>query len=176
MDRSYFNEVLKVVPNLDVGKIDELVTLLELAKINSKHVYTMGNGGSASTASHFAGDLSKSYGCKATCLSDSIVAFSAWANDSKYDDVFSKQLEVLLNPMDLVIGISGSGNSQNILNGVELAKSKNAITVGITAFGGGKLKDLVDCAIVVPINNMEIAEDIHLMIWHSIKTCLRDDK
>jgi D-sedoheptulose 7-phosphate isomerase len=157
---------------IDTVPIERLIWLIKLAIQDRWTVYTFGNGGSSSTASHFAGDLAKSCGCKTMCLNDSMVAFSAWANDIDYPSVFSKQLEPIVKMNDLVIGISGSGNSLNVIKGIEMAKTKHALTVGMTAFNGGKLKDLVDLAIVVPIYNIEQAEDAHLMIWHIIKTCI----
>ncbi len=139
-----------------------------------------GNGGSAATASHFASDLSKGAICegkpriKAFALTDNIALLSAWANDSAYENAFAEQLENFIEPEDIAIAISGSGNSANVLNAVKLAKSKGATTIGFTGFDGGKLKDLVDIAIVVPSHCMEQIEDIHLLLEHMITTCLRN--
>ena len=110
---------------------------------------------------------------KAFALTDNVPLLSAWANDTAYENIFAEQLENLVETGDIAIGISGSGNSQNVLNGVKVAKAKGASTIGIIGFDGGKLKRLVDLAIVVPNDNMEQVEDIHLLLAHIITTCLR---
>jgi D-sedoheptulose 7-phosphate isomerase len=164
--------------SLPIDKINQVVELLEEARLKSRRVFTFGNGGSASTASHFASDLAKGAICdgkpriKAIALTDNIPVLSAWANDTAYENVFAEQLENLVEPEDTVIAISGSGNSPNVLKGVELAMAKGAKTVGFTGFEGGKLKDLVDIAIIVPIHDMRQIEDIHLLLCHAITTCL----
>jgi len=106
-------------------------------------------------------------------LTDNVPLLSAWANDTAYENVFAEQLENFIEMGDIAIGISGSGNSQNVLNGVKVAKAKGATTIGFIGFDGGKLKDLVDLAIIVPNHNMEQVEDIHLLLEHVITTCLR---
>jgi Phosphoheptose isomerase len=159
--------------------IAQVVELLERARIKGRRVYVSGNGGSASTASHFASDLAKGAICegkpriKAFALTGNIPLLSAWANDTAYENIFAEQLENFIEAGDIAIGISGSGNSQNVLNGVEVAKAKGATTIGFIGFDGGKLEDLVDLAIIVPSYNMEQVEDIHLLLEHVITTCLR---
>jgi len=178
--KKYLSAVSATLAKLPVEGIAQLVELLEQARVNRKRVYTFGNGGSAATASHFASDLSKgaiSKGkprIKAFALTDNVPLLSAWANDTAYENVFAEQLENFIEMGDIAIGISGSGNSQNVLNGVKVAKAKGATTIGFIGFDGGKLKDLVDLAIIVPNHNMEQVEDIHLLMEHVITTCLRN--
>jgi D-sedoheptulose 7-phosphate isomerase len=177
--KKYLSEVSATLEKLPVEGIAQVVELLGQARLNRKRVYIFGNGGSAATASHFASDLSKgaiSQGkprIKAFALTDNVPLLSAWANDTAYENIFAEQLENFIEGGDIAIGISGSGNSQNVLNGVKVAKAKGATTIGFIGFDGGKLKELVDIAIVVPNHNMEQVEDIHLLLEHVITTCLR---
>ena len=178
--RKYIAEVSVALERLPIERITKVVELLEEARQKKKHVFIFGNGGSAATASHFAADLSKGAisnnkpRIKAFALTDNVALLSAWANDTTYDNVFAEQLENLAEPGDVAIGISGSGNSANVLNGVKVAKTKGATTVGFIGFDGGKLKELVDIAVIVPNHNMEQVEDIHLLFEHVITTCLRE--
>jgi D-sedoheptulose 7-phosphate isomerase len=164
---------------LAVEEIVRVVELIEKAREKGSRVYIFGNGGSAATASHFASDLSKGAICqgkpriKAFALTDNVPLLSAWANDTAYENIFAEQLENFIEPEDIAIGISGSGNSPNVLNGVKVARAKGATTIGFIGFDGGKLKDFVDIAIVVSSHNMEQVEDIHLLLEHVITTCLR---
>jgi D-sedoheptulose 7-phosphate isomerase len=178
--QSYLSAVGATLANVPVDTIAQVVDLIETARENGKRIFTFGNGGSAATASHFASDLSKgaiSKGkprIKAFALTDNMPLLSAWANDTSYENIFAEQLENFIEPGDIAIGISGSGNSPNVLNGAKIAKAKGATTIGFIGFDGGKLKDLVDIALVVPNHNMEQVEDVHLLLEHVITTCLRN--
>lgn len=178
--KRYISEVQEVLQRLPVDEIAGVADIIEMARSHGRKVFLLGNGGSASTASHFASDLCKGAMCagkpriKASALTDNLALLTAWANDSDYANIFAEQLENTVEPDDVVIGISGSGNSPNVLNAMKAAKAKGAATVGFTGFHGGKLKDLVDVAIVVPCHKMEQIEDIHLMLEHMITTCLRE--
>ncbi len=180
MIEDYVSQVKAALGKLPIDKIAQVVERLEEPRLQGKSVFLFGNGGSAATASHFASDLSKGAICagkpriKASALTDNIALLSAWANDTAWENIFAEQLENFVEPQDIAIGISGSGNSVNVLKGIEVAKSKGAFTIGFTGFDGGKLKDIVDIAIVVPNNNMEQVEDIHLLLEHVITTCLRE--
>jgi len=162
--KNYLSEVSATLAKLPVEGITQVVELLEQTRANRKRVYIFGNGGSAATASHFASDLSKgaiSKGkprIKAFALTDNVPLLSAWANDTAYENIFAEQLMNFIEVGDIAIGISGSGNSQNVLNGVRVAKAKGVTSIGFIGFDGGKLKDLVDIAIVVPNHNMENLE------------------
>lgn len=176
--RKYISEVSATLEGLPIENIAQVVKLLEEARLKAKRVFIFGNGGSAATASHFAADLSKgtiSQGkprIKAFALTDNIPLLTAWANDTAYENVFAEQLENFIERGDVAIGISGSGNSPNVLNGIKVARTKGATTIGFIGFDGGKLKEFVDIAIIVPNHNMKQVEDTHLLLEHVITTCL----
>ncbi len=178
--RQYLFEVQGVLQQLPVDGIARVVDLLASARVQGKKVLLLGNGGSASTASHFASDLSKGATCagkpriRASALTDNLALLTAWANDTDYANIFSEQLDTTVDPGDVVICISGSGNSANVLKAAMVARARGAVTVGFTGFTGGKLKDLVDIAIVVPCHQMEQVEDVHLLLEHMITVCLRE--
>ncbi len=178
--RKYISEVSATLEGLPIENIAQVVKLLEEARLKVKGVFIFGNGGSAATASHFAADLSKgaiSKGkprIKAFALTDNIPLLTAWANDTAYENVFAEQLENFIERGDVAIGISGSGNSPNVLNGIKVAKAKGATTIGFIGFDGGKLKEFVDIAMIVLNHNMKQVEDIHLLLEHAITTCLTE--
>jgi D-sedoheptulose 7-phosphate isomerase len=179
---NYMDEVRAVINKMPTDRILRVVDVINEARENGKRIYIFGNGGSAATASHFACDLSKGAirsdkpRIKAFSLNDTVPQVSAWANDSDYEFVFSEQVENYVELGDVVIAISGSGNSLNVLNGIATARTKGAITIGLTAFDGGNLRGMVDIAIVAPVFSMEQAEDIHLMLGHVITNCLRNGR
>jgi D-sedoheptulose 7-phosphate isomerase len=107
-------------------------------------------------------------------LTDNVPLLTAWANDTRYEDVFAEQLRSFLHKDDVAFAISGSGNSQNILNALEVAREVGALTIGLTGFQGGKIKPLCDFCMVIPSENMQVIEDIHLSVTHSIFTGLRE--
>src|SRR4030042_1588490 len=144
--------------------IMELVTRLNKAY----SIYVFGNGGSAATASHFVVDLCKMNNLYAFCLNDNIPSLTAYANDLGYESVFSEQIRRLATKEDVVIGISVSGNSQNVIHGILAAKEMGVFTVGLTGYKGGELGTIVDFHINVPVDNMQIAEDIHLILTHIV--------
>jgi D-sedoheptulose 7-phosphate isomerase len=170
-------ETLHQLPRKTIVRV---IDLLHSARLSGRQVFIMGNGGSASTASHFVCDLSKNTRCdgwphfKVIGLTDNMALFSAYANDEGYENVFSQQLASLLMPEDIVIAISASGNSKNILNAVLYAKSQNAITVGFTGFDGGSLAALTDINIHVNSSIIEHVEDIHLILEHMVVKALRE--
>jgi D-sedoheptulose 7-phosphate isomerase len=177
---NYLADISATLTRLPVGAIAQVIDMLEEARERGRSVFLFGNGGSAATASHFASDLAKGAICsgkprlRAFALTDHVPLLSAWANDSAYEHIFAEQLENFIEAGDIAIGISGSGNSANVLNGVKAAKAKGATTIGFISFDGGRLKELVDIPVVVPIHNMEQAEDMHLLLGHVITTCLRE--
>jgi len=159
----------------------EIYNIIKNARDKNMQIFVMGNGGSASTASHFVSDLLKTSitneanRFKAMSLSDNIPVLLAWSNDVSYDKVFSNQLENFLHEDDVVIGISGSGNSKNVLNAIEFANQKNAITIGLGGKGGGKLSELAKINLTVQSDDMLTIETIHLLICHLIITLIRSD-
>ena len=177
--RLYVEELKATLDRLPWEAIQGVINILHAARLSDRQVFILGNGGSAATASHFACDLGKGtevpdYPCfRAIALTDSMPIFSAYANDVGYEHVFARQLANLMRPGDIVIGISGSGNSSNVLKAIELARSRRGTTIGFAGFDGGTLKDMVDLCIHVPSDCMEQVEDIHLMLEHLICTCLR---
>jgi D-sedoheptulose 7-phosphate isomerase len=173
--RQYFRELQRVVARLSHDGIDQIADALYKAYESERIVYTFGNGGSASLASHFACDLGKGTAyCnggkrfRALALTDNLSALTAWANDSSYEDIFSEQLRNFVHPQDVAFAISGSGNSKNVLNALEVAREAGATTLGMSGFEGGQIKSLCDICVVVPSNNMQIIEDMHLAMAHSI--------
>jgi D-sedoheptulose 7-phosphate isomerase len=170
----YFSEIKKTIDALPVESIEEVITLLQEARLNGRQVFIMGNGGSAATASHFVCDLAKSTRIagwphfRVIGLTDNMSIFSAYANDEGYETVFAEQLNNLIHQDDIVIGISASGNSPNVLNGIQLANNRRAITIGFTGLTGGKLRSIVQVCVHVPTDRIDQAEDFHLMIEHLI--------
>lgn len=170
----YLNDVKRTLDLIDKNEIKNFIYLLERARESGKFIYIMGNGGSATTASHFCCDFNKgiSYGkslenrYKCICLNDNIATLMAYANDVNYDDIFVEQLKNFLTKDDLVIGISGSGNSENIIRAINYANTVNAETIALTGYTGGILKNISKHSLHIPINNMQIAEDLHLMMFH----------
>lgn len=171
---NYFDLLKQSVDGLDRNAIISFVDLLLEARKNGNNIYIMGNGGSASTASHFTCDFNKGLSYKKDirfkmiCLNDNIATMLAYSNDLGYENVFVEQLKNFLKKDDVVIGISGSGNSKNILNAIEYANHLGAKTVGLTGFDGGKLKNIVDVSIHADVNNMQVAEDVHMTICHML--------
>lgn len=175
----YFSGVHNALENLDKTAVNSFVKLLLEVYDKKSTIYAFGNGGSGATASHFCGDLIKgvSYGLdkrfRAVCLNDNIPAMMSIANDVSFDDIFVEQLKNFLEKDDLVVGISGSGNSINVIKALEYAKNKGVKSVAISGFKGGKIKDLADLSLHVPINDMEITEDVNnLIITHCVKQIL----
>jgi D-sedoheptulose 7-phosphate isomerase len=172
MINEYLNNMSHTILELESAKILKIIEVLREAREKKHWIYTFGNGGSGSTASHFAGDLSKACGFKAFCLNDSMPSLTAWANDADYRIVFERQLGNIMDKGDIIFAISGSGNSLNVIRALMFVKEKGIYSIGLTAFDGGQLRNVANLSIIVPISNMEIAEDIHLMICHIIKTAL----
>jgi D-sedoheptulose 7-phosphate isomerase len=179
----YLDEVAKTLEHMEKDlpfRAEEIVSALVIARDSGKRVYICGNGGSASTASHMASDLNKGSNrkdarrFKAVALTDNIPAMLAWANDSSYDDIFVEQLRNHLEKGDVVIGISGSGNSSNVLKALHYANDEGALTIGLTGFDGGKMAQLAKICYVVPSHTMQQVEDIHLLIEHMLSLILRD--
>lgn len=178
--RNYLEELEDALDRMRLEPVEKLIHILHDARLEARQVFIMGNGGSASTASHFACDLAKSTRQKGWThfrvigLTDNMASFSAYANDDGYDNVFVHQLDALLQPNDIVIGISTSGNSPNVLNAIRLANERQALTVGFTGFDGGKLGTLAQINVHVPSNMIEQVEDVHVILEHMICSSLRE--
>jgi len=169
----YVRGLSQVLGRLPTDRIEEFVALLRQAREGGRCVFVFGNGGSAAAASHFACDIGKGTvqegkpRFKVVTLHD-IATFSAYANDYGYETVFAEPLRSLARPGDVAVGISASGNSENVLRAMEVARELGLVTVGITGYQGGRLKDLVDLAIIVPSEDMQHIEDAHLAIIHAV--------
>jgi D-sedoheptulose 7-phosphate isomerase len=172
--KDYLNDVSVLLSSMPREDIREVADLVIDAYKSQKQVFVMGNGGSASTASHLACDLQKTVGLcgdrkfKVMALTDNVPLMTAWANDFDYSDIFVQQLSTWLQSGDLVMGISGSGNSANVLRAVELANERGAITVGLSGFDGGRLAEIARHNIVVSSRNMQHIEDAHMVLAHLI--------
>lgn len=176
----YLTTLQKTIDKLDRKEINQFINLMMQARDKEKNVFIMGNGGSASTASHFCCDFNKgaSYQMptkrfKFICLSDNIPTMMAYSNDVSYDDVFVEQLKNFFKPKDYVIGISGSGNSKNVIKAIEYANLNDGITIGITGYNGGKLKQIAKYSVNMNIDNMQISEDLHMMLDHLTTTVIK---
>ncbi len=175
----YVAEIKATLDNLPWEAIRDTVSLLHYACLTDRQVFIMGNGGSAATASHMACDLGKNTVIpgrprfRVMALTDNMALFSAYANDHGYENVFVEQLANFVRRGDVVIGISTSGNSPNVLKGIELAREVGAITIGWTGYEGGMLAQMVDVPVVIPNHCVEQIEDIHMMLEHLVTTILR---
>lgn len=177
--RTYLDREIETIRNLDVEELKRAIEAIRDAYQRDAVIYIFGNGGSAATASHFACDFNKGISegrdkkFRMVCLNDNTPTLMAIANDFSYEEVFRYQLEGRLRPEDLVIAISGSGNSKNIIKAVEYAKETGAKVVGITGYSGGKLHELADYHMHAEIDDMQIAEDIHMIFDHMMYFVLR---
>ncbi len=173
--KSYFDKLKATLDKIDINTIEDVVEILLNCRENQGTMYIFGNGGSAANASHIAGDFLKgiSYGMekrfKTHCLNDNIAGTTAITNDLSYDDIFIEQLKTYLMPGDVVIGISGSGNSENVVRAIQWARKKEAKTIALVGYKGGRLKQVAEYSIHTPVDDMEITEDMHTIIFHAIK-------
>lgn len=176
--KNYLHDLNNALINLDINCLERFYEkIIEVKKTNNT-LFLIGNGGSSATPSHSAGDWLKELKIKTICLTDNIPAITAFANDTDYSNIFRGQLETFLEQGDIVIGYSGSGNSPNVINAIEFARSRGNFTVGITGNyknrNGGTLADVADLSIVVQTSSMERIEDIHLIINHIIKEYIKE--
>ncbi|HTV55901.1 MAG TPA: SIS domain-containing protein [Terriglobia bacterium] len=178
--RDYLDGLKTVMDQLPIDNALRAAEILFRAYQSDHTVFLFGNGGSAALASHMAADLGK---CthfpgpewiapvkrlKALSVTDNMPLLTAWANDTSYDKVFAAQIENFVQKDDVAFAISGSGNSPNVIRALELARRKEAITIGLMGCGGGKMSELVDCAILVPCYNMQQVEDCHVIVSHMV--------
>lgn len=175
----HFSGLAHALRSMDSSSVASIADLLSRARIEGRSVFTLGNGGSAATALHFASDLStlgpssSLKSLRTTCLNGNIALFSALANDHGYDTVFARQLMVMLNPADIVIIISASGQSPNCIAAAKAAQSRGATVVALVGFDGGALLGLANVAVHVPVNDYLVVEDAHQAVVHAISRCLR---
>jgi D-sedoheptulose 7-phosphate isomerase len=179
--QNYVEEHRKVFSQLDLAQVNASCELVVNTIKNNKKIITCGNGGSALTASHYITDWNKMYNLntgkklRGLCLTDNVGLMSAYANDVDFDSAFSGQIEAIMDEGDLLVVVSGSGNSSNILAAIESARSIGAAIVGVLGYDGGKAKPLCDASFHVPSWDMQICEDIHLSFGHLIMKRICDD-
>lgn len=176
---TYFSELEQMVRAISLDDLKKVLDILEQAYHQGHRLFIMGNGGSAATASHFALDLAKNTimvgapRLKAISLTDHVPLITAWSNDTHYEHIFEEQLANLIEPGDVVIGISASGNSANVINAVKLAQQNGAVTIGLLGAKGGRLKEMVDAYVLAPGQNIEQEEDAHMILAHVITRHMR---
>ena len=173
--KDYIAKEIETLNKLDTEEIEKAIHALLKVREEGGTVYTCGNGGSAATASHFVCDFGKGVTMKLggkpfhfNCLSDNTPIITALGNDICYEDIFVFQIRDIIKPGDVMIAISGSGNSENVVRAVKYAKEQGAVIIGLTGFSGGKLMEMSDIRLHVPIDDMQIAEDIHMIFDHLI--------
>jgi len=177
---SYVSELEQMLREISQAHLQAILALLEAAYRDGHRIFIMGNGGSAATASHFALDLAKNTikagapRLKAISLTDHVPLITAWSNDTAYEHIFEEQLANLIEAGDVVIGMSTSGNSPNVLNALKLAKQARASTVGLLGATGGRIKEIVDAYLLAPGQNIEQEEDAHLIVAHLITRHMRE--
>ena len=176
----YFKDLKKTIDNLPHPDIEKIRAELLRAYHAQRTVFVFGNGGSAATASHMVCDLGKGTTMvprqkrfRIVSLTDNVPTLTAWANDVGYEYIFAEQLTGIVQPNDVVFAISGSGNSPNILRGLEVARKERGVVLGLTGYEGGKMRPLCDVCAVVPSDNMQIIEDMHHSIAHALFTAIR---
>ena len=171
---AYTERLSHVLAQLDHAAIDRGVALIESAWKAGKQIITLGNGGSSLTALHYINDWNKSiylsHGLpfRGRSLVDNVGLLMSYANDIAFEDVFSEQLKNILEPGDLVIALSGSGNSENVIRAVDYANSHGAITLGLCGYRGGRLKEKAQQVIWVDVDDMQLAEDVHFLFGHIV--------
>src|SRR3954454_9309500 len=176
----YRTDLLQAIQSLDLAKVDEAIAILKQARDEKRHVFVCGNGGSASTASHFACDMVKgaSFGrdqrFRIMALTDSLPTITAYSNDVSYDCIFAEQLKNFAQTGDVLIAISGSGNSPNVLRAMEYAKEIGCHTIALTGRDGGKLAPLAEVNIQAANPHMGRIEDVHMIVSHMIAYSFMD--
>lgn len=179
--KKYFRELNELVPQLPYNAIAAIASAFLDAFTEQRTVYVFGNGGSAASASHMMCDMTKGAGGintdqrpRVMALTDNVSLISAWANDFGYERIFSEQLKTFLRPRDVAFAVSTSGDSPNILLALETAREYGALTVGLAGCQGGQMKALCDVCAVVPSENVQVIEDLHHAMMHSIFTAVRE--
>ncbi len=173
--KQYIELVKSTLDALDAKAIESLVDAFHSTYEKGGNIFTMGNGGSGASASHAAGDFLKgaSYGLdkrfRMICLNDNLPSMMAIANDIGWESIFVEPLKNFLSPNDLVIGISGSGNSKNVVNAIEYANEQGATTVAMSGFKGGKISQIATIDVHAPVTDMEVTEDVHMVIFNIVK-------
>jgi D-sedoheptulose 7-phosphate isomerase len=178
----YKTQLLTAIDTVDLGRVDQAIEVFKRARETNRHIFVCGNGGSASTASHFASDVVKGASFnraqrfRIMALTDQLPTLTAYANDVSYDSVFVEQLRNFAQPDDVFMGISGSGNSPNVIRAMEYANSIGCRTIALTGRDGGKLGPLAELNIQVPVPHMGRIEDAHMIVCHMIGYYFMEEK
>ena len=197
--QAYRDREIEAINKIDLDEVNKVMNVLEIARLSGKNIYICGNGGSAATASHYAVDFNKGVNLgllgidgheidsvplaeklknssvllyNFECLSDNIPTMTAEANDESYQEIFRFPLAVKMKTGDVVIGISGSGNSPNVINALEFANKNGGITIAVVGYDGGKMKEIADHYIHIDVDDMQISEDIHMILDHMMMSVL----
>jgi D-sedoheptulose 7-phosphate isomerase len=171
---NYFQVVSTALLDLPQEPVERIIAILRQARLEQRRIFIFGNGGSAANASHFVVDMIKGAvqpnqpRYKIICLNDNMPTVTAYSNDVSYEVIFAEPLAALAGPGDIAFALSGSGNSPNVLRAMDVARQMNLTRIGLTGFAGGKLKDKCDVCVIVPSDSMQVIEDAHLVILHSI--------
>ena len=175
----YLKEARSLIEKIDLKRMDKFVSMVLCVHENNGQVFIIGNGGSASTASHFANDLSKFCSVngkkrfRAISLTDNVSTMTAYANDASYDKIFSEQLKNLVNKGDILVCFTASGNSPNILEAIKAAKEHGALAFGFLGFDGGKAKNMADDYVIVECKDFGLVESLHLLLEHLAVNMIR---
>ncbi len=179
--KDYFQRLARIMPRLPYESIDAIAGVLIQAFDEGRTTFVFGNGGSAASASHMMCDMNKGPAAsgqtrrpKIISLTDNVPLITAWANDAGYERIFSEQLRNHLQPRDVAFAVSCSGDSPNILLGLNTAREMGAVTVGVSGYLGGEMKGLCDVCAVVPSDDMRMIEDMHHAILHSLSVTLAE--
>ena len=178
----FFNEIIEIEKKVNLKCLDQVIEILEDGLCNDRMIFTFGNGGSSAAASHFCEDLGKGTlfdlegkkRFKVMSLTDNLPYILAWANDHGYETIFEQQLRNFASSGDIAIGISGSGNSENVIRAIQYANEIGMTSVGFTGYDGGQLGKLVDCQIHVPSFDMGVVESIHVSMMHYIVMAMKE--
>lgn len=174
----YFSRLKQTIDLIAVDDFNTLINVLEDARLSGHQIFVMGNGGSAASASHIVCDFNKGISgnkdkrYKVICLNDNVPIMMAYSNDISYNEIFAGQLANFMQPGDVVIGISGSGNSANVVKALEWANANGGITVGLTGFDGGRTMQISRYNVHIPVDDMQITEDLHLVLDHCMMRIL----
>jgi D-sedoheptulose 7-phosphate isomerase len=174
----YIEELRDVLRTMTASNLSafHVATTIGKALDRKANVFFCGNGGSAANASHIVNDLQKGLGQSVTCLNDNIPVMTAWANDDDYSAIYQRQLEALGETGDVLVVLSGSGDSSNIFRAAETAMKKGITVIGLLGRGGGRVKDLCNLCLIVPSDDMQFIEDAHLVIGHWLFKYLMERK
>ena len=171
---NYIDQLSRTVEALDIAEVEQAIFLIKNVIAKGSKIATCGNGGSATTASHYITDWNKmafqhcGQRINGICLNDNVGLLTAYANDMSYDDVFAEQVKSSLNPSDLLITVSGSGNSRNVVRATEVANQLGVTTLAICGFDGGQLRKISNASVWIDSMDMQICEDLHLVFGHMV--------